>query len=177
MQHRDHVHLLRSAIPETGGTWADLGSGWGAFTLTLADLIGSQGVIYSVDRDRHALQVQARALRAQFPAVAVTYLPADFTRPLDLPPLDGVVMANSLHFVESARKLAVVKLVKALLPPGGRLVIVEYNTDTSNAWVPYPFTYPRWEARAREAGFTHTEPLATAATSQSPHGFYSAQSW
>jgi ubiquinone/menaquinone biosynthesis C-methylase UbiE len=177
MQHRDHVHLLRSAIPETGGTWADLGSGGGAFTLALADLIGPQGVIYSVDQDRHALQTQARALHAQFPAVAVTYVTGDFTQPLDLPPLDGVVMANSLHFVEPSRKLPVVKLIKTLLRLNGRLIVVEYNTDTSNAWVPYPFTYPHWETLARAAGFAHTEQLATAAAGQSPHGFYSAQSW
>jgi precorrin-6B methylase 2 len=41
---------------QAGGTWADLGSGGGAFTLALADLIGPQGVIYSMDRDRYALQ-------------------------------------------------------------------------------------------------------------------------
>jgi SAM-dependent methyltransferase len=176
MQHRDHVNLLRGGVHQAGGTWADLGSGHGAFTLALADLIGPQGIIYSVDQDRSALQEQARALRAQFPAVAVTYLTADFTQPLALPPLDGVVMANSLHFVKPAAKLPVVKQIRAHLRPGGRLVVVEYNTDTGNVWVPYPFTYPQWEKLAREAGFAHTEPLTTRA-GQFLHGFYSAQSW
>jgi len=176
MNHRDHVNLLRPAIPEPGGTWADLGSGRGAFTLALADLLGPQGVIYSVDQEAAALQDQARALRRQFPAVTVHTLRDDFTGALDLPPLNGIVLANSLHFVEPRLRLAVVLQIKTLLRPEGRLVVVEYNVDAGNTWVPYPFSYPRWEALAREAGFGHTELLATAPSSFL-HGFYSAGSW
>ena len=40
MTHEDHVSLLRGGVPGPGGVWADLGSGAGAFTLALADLIG-----------------------------------------------------------------------------------------------------------------------------------------
>ncbi len=65
MNHRDHVNLLRSAIPAPGGIWADVGSGSGAFTLALAELVGPQGVIYSVDRDEAALREQARAMRSR----------------------------------------------------------------------------------------------------------------
>ena len=38
MDHTDHVNLLRDAVG-LGGTWADFGSGTGAFTLALAELI------------------------------------------------------------------------------------------------------------------------------------------
>lgn len=176
MNHRDHVNLLRQAVPAPGGAWADLGSGAGAFTLALADLLGPSGVIYSVDKNEGALQEQARAMRAQFPATAVHYLAADFTQPLDLPPLDGIVMANALHFVAPRHKLEVVRSVKSYLCPEGRLVIVEYNVDTGNVWVPYPFSYPRWEALARQAGFAQTQWLASA-PSQFLKGFYSAMSW
>jgi ubiquinone/menaquinone biosynthesis C-methylase UbiE len=176
MQHRDHLNLLRGAIPEAGGAWADLGSGHGAFTLALAELVGPQGLIYSVDTDGHALREQAQAMRSRYPAHTVSYLTADFTQPLNLPPLDGIVMANALHFVEARRKLRVVELVKSYLRPGGRLVVVEYNVDTGNTWVPFPFTFPRWEALARQAGFEHTQLLATA-PSHFLTGFYSAMSW
>ena len=176
MEHRDHVNLLRGAIPLPGGTWADLGSGRGAFTMALAELVGPQGVIYSVDKNKGALREQAQAMRSRFPASAVHYLTADFTRPLNLPPLDEIVMADALHFVEPQNKLPVVELVKSHLRPGGRLVVVEYNVDTGNYWVPYPFSYPSWEALARQAGFAHTQLLAKA-PSHFLEGFYSALSW
>ena len=51
MRHPDHVNLLRGALPQAGGTWADLGSGTGAFTLALAELVGPHGTVYSVDTD------------------------------------------------------------------------------------------------------------------------------
>jgi ubiquinone/menaquinone biosynthesis C-methylase UbiE len=158
MQHPDHVNLLRDGVPGTGGAWADLGSGGGAFTLALADLIGPTGTIHSVDKDRGALRDQERALRARFPSVAITYLTADFTRPLDLPPLDGVVMANSLHYVRD--KAPVLALVRGYLKPGGSLVLVEYNADRGNPWVPYPLSYPTWERVAAQAGFAATRLLA-----------------
>src|SRR5215203_5232122 len=100
MTHEDHISLLRPGIPYPGGIWADLGSGSGAFTLALADLLGPGATIYSVDRDRGALREQEAAMRSRFPAVHVEYVHADFTRPLDLPPLYGIAMANSLHFVK-----------------------------------------------------------------------------
>src|SRR2546429_6759090 len=67
MIHEDHVNLLRKGILEPGGVWADLGSGAGAFTLALADLIGSTGEIYSVDKDAAVLRQQERAMRTRFP--------------------------------------------------------------------------------------------------------------
>src|SRR5690554_4480107 len=99
MIHEDHVNLLRKGIPEPGGIWADFGSGGGAFTLALADLIGPTGEIYSVDKDAGVLRQQERAMQTRFPATAVHYVAADFTRKLALPVLHGIVMANSLHFV------------------------------------------------------------------------------
>jgi ubiquinone/menaquinone biosynthesis C-methylase UbiE len=163
MQHEDHVRLLQGGVTERGGVWADLGSGGGAFTLALADLLGPTATIYSVDRDRGALREQERAMRARFPAATVEYRVADFTAPLDLPPLDlppldGLVMANSLHFVRD--KAPVLALARRYLMPGGRLLLVEYNADRGNAWVPYPMAYPTWERVASQAGFRETRLLA-----------------
>ena len=159
MNHNDHVNLLRNGIPGPGGVWADLGSGSGAFTLALADLIGATGHIYSVDKDRGALREQERAMRSRFSGTTVHYLTADFTQLLDLPPLDGIVMANSLHYVR--KKDPVLQLVHSYLKPGGRLLIVEYNADRGNMWVPYPFSYHTWEVLARQNGFSGTQLLAT----------------
>ena len=84
---------------------------------------------------------------------------AEFARPLDLPPLDGVVMANSLHFQRS--KDPIIRAVRGYLKPTGRLLLVEYNTDRGNPWVPHPLSYRTWEALARRNGFDDTWLLAT----------------
>ena len=159
MDHHDHVRLLRDGVLGGGLTWADLGSGQGAFTLALANLLGPTGSIHTVDRDGGALRVQVRALRDAFPDVSVTPLVADFTRPLDLPLLDGIVMANSLHFERD--KLAVLRLVRGYLRPMGRFVLVEYDSDHGNQWVPYPLSFDSWAALAAEAGFRDTRGLAS----------------
>ena len=159
MDHRDHVGLIREGVEGGGTAWADLGSGEGAFTLALADLLGPGGSIISVDRDRRALLTQERALRAAFPQVALTPMVADFGGPMELPLLDGIVMANSLHF--SRDKRAVLRLVRGHLRRAGRLVLVEYDTDHGNHWVPWPLSYATWEALAADAGFHQTRRLAS----------------
>ena len=145
MDHHDHVNLIRDGI--SPGIWADFGSGGGAFTLALADLLSDEGQIYSIDRDRRALEQQRAAMQTQFPDQHVTYQTADFTHPLDLPLLDGALMANSLHFVR--RKEPVLRLIRGYLKPGGRLILVEYNVDHGNQWVPYPLSFETWRALAK----------------------------
>ena len=98
-------------------------------------------------------------MRARFPSVTVDYLPADFTRPLGLAALDGVVMANSLHFQRNKR--SVLGLIHGYLRPGGRLVLVEYNRDQGNFAVPHPVSFGAWERLAGQAGFAETRLLAT----------------
>jgi SAM-dependent methyltransferase len=161
MNHTDHVNLLRGGVPAPGGVWADFGSGNGAFTLALAELLGPEGEIYSVDKDRGALRAQERAMQNRFPQTTVHYLPADFTRPLDLPALDGIVLANALHFLRYAAQGRVVQLLRSYLRPGGRLMLVEYDVDRGNLWVPHPLSYRSWEKLAGECGFAQTQLLAT----------------
>lgn len=158
MNHTDHVNLIRQGV-EAGGIWADLGSGRGAFTLALADCLGTDGKIYSIDIDRRSLEVQKTRMAAEFPDNKVEFLQADFTHPLDLPKLDGVIMANSLHFVRE--KKPVLAQIHTLLKAEGRLVIVEYDTDKPNSYVPYPFSYETWEKLASDNGFSQTQQLAT----------------
>jgi len=55
MDHHDYVNLLRPALLEPGGRWADLGAGSGAFTLALRELVGPQASLYAVDRDKARL--------------------------------------------------------------------------------------------------------------------------
>lgn len=159
MDHADHVRLIQDGVEGAGRAWADFGSGEGAFTLALADLLGAGGSIHTVDRDGGALAVQLRRLEATFPDVRVTPIVADFTGPIDLPPLDGIVMANSLHFVRD--KAPVLELVRGYLRPGGGLVLVEYGVDHGNPYVPWPLSFATWITVATAAGFRDTRQLAT----------------
>ena len=169
--------LLRAGVPAPGGTWADFGSGQGAFTLALAELIGPGSTLYSIDRDTGALREQSRLMSERFPGVALHTISADFTRPLAsvLPPLDGLVMANALHYVSDRDKPRVVQLLQRYLKPGGRWLMVEYNVDRGNPWVPHPLSYPTWEALARKCGFEQVRLLATRPSSFLKE-FYAAES-
>ena len=150
MNHGDLVELIRDGVPGHGGRWADLGAGEGAFTLALADLLGPEADITAIDKDARALKAIAGPIKTRV---------ADFTKPLGLQDLDGVVMANSLHYVRD--KQPALDAVRKMIKPGGRLIIVEYGSDRGNPWVPYPFSYPRWEELAAQAGFSNTTLLKT----------------
>jgi ubiquinone/menaquinone biosynthesis C-methylase UbiE len=159
VNHSDLVALLEDAITERGGRWADLGAGEGNFTLALADLLGPGANIVAVDRDGGALKRLAEQVGKRFPNVRVKTQSADFTGPLELSGLDGIVMANSLHFVRE--KGPVLESVRKMLRPGGELVVVEYGSDRGNPWVPHPFSYERWEKMAAQARFERTRLLRT----------------
>lgn len=162
MNHADHIRLIQNGVitGTRGAAWADLGSGHGAFTLALADCLqGAEAIIYSVDLNQRALDAQQQTMQGRFPQQTVHYRVADFTKALDLPPLDGIVMANALHFVRD--KVPVVRRLYDLLKPDGRLVIVEYDTARGNRWVPHPVTFAQWQQLASQADFVQTTQLAS----------------
>jgi ubiquinone/menaquinone biosynthesis C-methylase UbiE len=142
--------MLQPGLEGAGGTWADLGCGDGIFTAALYGLLQPGSQIYAVDNNRRALEALSRNFAESYPQAALQPVLADFTRPLTLPPLDGLLMANSLHFVRE-KKPVLAGLVK-LLKPGGRLMVVEYNTRRGNAAVPYPLDEWGFLALAEEAG-------------------------
>jgi len=174
MNHSDHVNLLQQGISEHGSVWAEFGSGSGTFTLALAELLGPGAKIYSVDKKKSGLSRQESEIKARFPDKQLQTIMADYTRPLDLPPLDGILMANALHF--QRRKDSVLQLIHHYLRPGGRLILVEYNVDLGNIWVPHPLSYQTWEKLAERNGFSNTRLLATRPSSFL-HEFYSAVSF
>ena len=160
MNHSDHVSLLKPAALSPGGVWADFGAGSGAFTLALRELLGPGAQIYAVDKDHARLRELEHAYQARFGNSADLHiLPADFSRPLDLPPLDGVLMANSLHYFKDKDK--VLHHVRSFLKTDGAFLLVEYNVDSGNPWVPHPLSFETWRALASRSGFSEPRLLAT----------------
>ncbi len=172
MNHNDHVNLLKPANLPPGSIWADFGAGSGAFTIALRQLVGPDGEIYAVDKDHSRLNELERAYRLRFgDSNNLHVLASDFTRPIDLPVFDGIVMANSLHYFKD--KVKVLRHVRAVLKPDGALLLVEYNVDKGNPWVPYPLSYETWRSLAPAAGFSEPRLLAKKASSFL-HEFFSA---
>ena len=172
MNHADHVSLLQAAELSPGGIWADLGAGTGAFTLALRDLVGPDAVIYAVDKDGRSLTELRGAYERRFDDTSNLHiLHAKFQAVMGLPQLDGVLMANSLHFFKD--KAAVLSQVRGLLKPGGMLLLVEYNVDRGNPWVPYPLSFRTFKSVATAAGFEEPR-LVASHPSSFLREFYSA---
>jgi len=88
---------------------------------------------------------------------------ADFTEPFDLPglpapQLDGVLLANALHFVSDGE--AVLRRLAKWVRPGGRVVVIEYNQRGATRWVPYPIPPARLATLTAAAGLA--APVVTA---------------
>jgi ubiquinone/menaquinone biosynthesis C-methylase UbiE len=175
MDHADHVDLLRPANLPSGGTWADFGAGSGAFTLALRELVGPHANIYAVDKDQRALRELEKAHREKFmTSQNIHTVRADFSGALSLPPLDGIVMANSLHYFKDREK--VLRHVRSFLKLNGVLLLVEYNVDSGNMWVPYPLSFETYRALASGAGYSEPQLLGTI-PSRFLKEFYSAATY
>jgi ubiquinone/menaquinone biosynthesis C-methylase UbiE len=157
MELRDAIDLVRDAVGDRRGVWADLGAGTGTFTVALANILGAESTIYAVDDDPTAVEA-LRALASSPIGARVVPVEADFTRPFDLPGLgdsflDGMLLANSLHFVRDAEDVlaGLVRRVRS----GGRVIVVEYDRRGPSRWVPYPIAAARWPTLAASAGLTN----------------------
>ncbi len=157
MTHDDAVRLVAgSSRAGEVETWADLGCGDGVFTLALAEQLAAGSTIHAIDRDRAVL----RRIPASHRGVHIETHAGDFTR-LSWPfaPVDGILMANALHFV--ADQAAFLRRCAASLTPAGRFLIVEYDTDRPNPWVPYPLSRNSLAALFATVGFDSVETLGS----------------
>src|SRR5258708_3405161 len=104
-------------------TWADLGSGSGTFTLALAHELAAGSVVHAMDRDGRALQ----RIPPAHHGVRITTHRGDFTtEPWPFGDLDGILMANSLHFVRD--QSAFIQRCAPHMRPQRRFLIVEYDS-------------------------------------------------
>jgi len=157
MDHRDAVGLLRNAPLEKGAPqrWADLGCGTGTFTRALADLLPPGSSIAAMDRDATALKL----VPEMHGTTRITKHHGDFvTDALPATDLDGILLANALHFVRDQPDF--IRSVRGSLEPAGALLLVEYDMDNPNPWVPHPVSFATLERLFKDAGFGTAKRLA-----------------
>ena len=113
--------------------WADLGCGNGLFTKALALRLYKGSTVYAIDKSNQ------RSIASQVNEVQIVFQQKDFSaEQLNIAGLNGILMANSLHYVQDKKGL-ICKLKKYMLPASCFLVI-EYDTMNANRWIPFPIS-------------------------------------
>ncbi len=166
MKTGDAESLIKPAFSKVKSfqRWADLGCGDGLFTLTLANNLAPCSKVYAVDRSARVLP--------QLNNVEIEFIQADFEKePLPFHNLDGILMANSLHFVKD--KTALIDRLIPYLNKDGRFIMVEYESNEANPWVPYPVTFKNLEMLFSGFGFTRITKLGERKSIYGPRMMYS----
>jgi ubiquinone/menaquinone biosynthesis C-methylase UbiE len=129
--------------------WLDLGSGTGLFTLALAGNLPAASKIIAIDKAEKAL----RKIPATINNVAIQTMAADFVYDaLDIKEVDGILMANSLHYVKD-KDILLKKLISSM-KTNGVFLIVEYDRQAGNQWVPYPLTIDAAKTLFKSLGYS-----------------------
>ena len=170
MHLREAVAFLRfgdltGARPQK---WADLGCGEGMFTLALASLLPNGSSIIAMDSDKSALS----NLPDEFEQVTIEPRLGDFLEDSLPDDLDGVLMANSLHYVST--KPHFLTDVIEHMNPRHRFLIVEYETTIANHWIPYPVNYEKLETLFANLRYKDIKKLGQRQSVYGPQKMYAA---
>ena len=150
-------------------TWADLGCGRGLFTTALAELLAPGSSIHALDRIRSALQ----DIPAVHNGIRITPHVGDFSRlPWPFVEVDGILMANSLHFVED--QAGFIRSCAERVNPAPAFLIVEYDTDVANRWVPHPLSQTSLRQLFRRTGYASVRVLRSRPSTYRRADLYSA---
>ncbi|MEL6676394.1 MAG: methyltransferase domain-containing protein [Bacteroidota bacterium] len=150
MTHQEAVALIQAAPLSPGQSWADLGAGAGRFSMALAELLGPEGVVWAVDK-------KPGRLVAEPGQAEMKVLRQDFMQPMSLPLLDGILMANALHYV--ADQKGFLSEISTYLHPGGQFMLIEYDRARRSPWVPYPLSSEEFRLLAGQVGLTEVKEL------------------
>ena len=130
--HEAKALIQFSPSTSTPQVWADLGSGSGTFTLALAEHLPEGSQIIAIDKRRRELA----NIPTSHAGVHISTQEGDFLTSILPKKLDGVLMANALHYVKE-KETFLSGLIKHI-GESAQLLIVEYDTTSSNPWVSYP---------------------------------------
>ena len=153
MLHQEAVKLIEGGVGHVTEVqvWIDLGAGSGTFTRALAELIGPEGKVYAVDRNKQIL----KSIPTGKNGATIVTIAKDFTGNLALEKADGILIANAMHFVRN--KIPFIEKIKGWLKPGGRIIIVEYDIAKANQWIPYPVSFGMLEEISSRTGLSLTK--------------------
>ncbi len=169
MTTSEAISLIQKGIPENADTWADIGAGTGTFTLALQEIL-QKGIIYAVDKSPHALW--QLPLNEQ---IKIEIVEGDFFKKMDFPKVDGILMANALHY--AADPLAALKNVLSHLNPSGAFILVEYETSTPRSpWIPFPIPFADFKNIALKSGLTEPIEIGRTSSHYGHQHIYSAMS-
>jgi SAM-dependent methyltransferase len=157
--------LITSTVIDsnTAGHWLDLGCGTGTFTRALAGILPPGSRITAVDQDPNAL----RSIPASHAGIEISTLLADVSS-LALGAVDGVLLANVLHFVKDQRAM-----LARLAAATSQVLLVEYDrTHPRPPWVPFPVSRERAITLFREAGYGRCVDLGSRASRYGPDPLY-----
>ena len=134
MQIQEAIDLIRfTSTKDKIQTWADLGCGDGLFTRALTSFLPEESSIHAIDLNEKTI----REIPDSYNGVSIKKSVLDFTSDsLVLDRMDGIMMANSLHYVKE--KAPFLKRMIESLNTGGYFLLVDYDMKRVNRWVPYP---------------------------------------
>lgn len=156
-------------LPGRPSQWADFGCGTGTFTMALAELLAPGSLIHAIDYNPADLV----GIPGQHRSVDIQKHTIDFMKDeLRVELLDGILMANSLHYVKD--KVPFLQRITQQLNDQGLLLIVEYDTTRANPWIPYPLSFENLAVLAPRCGFHHIRKLGDRPSVYNPAPLFSA---
>lgn len=171
MELKEAVRLLQQDVYPFNEqeTWIDAGCGSGLFTLALASLLPSGSHIYAVDKNKSVLQNIPDA----YNDVSIQKSVGDFSESIPFNNLDGMLIANSLHYVKD--KITFIKQAQRALKTRHCFLVVEYNTDTAvSSWVPFPVSFASLEKLFTQLGYQHIHKITETTSRYNRKGIYAA---
>jgi predicted methyltransferase len=153
---RDPASVIDALGVRPGDRVADLGPGYGHFTMLLAQLVAPEGVCYAADADRRTLRDLKRDAEEGHVINLRTVLTSQ-TR-LELPePVDLLFVSATYHHLR--RPVRYFGQVRSLLRPGGRVAILESRLEGIAAeWMnPHGSVPSRLISQMHRAGYDLAE--------------------
>lgn len=121
--------------------------------MALAQLLAAGSTIHAVDRDHRALA----GIPDQYDGVEVRKIVGDLNDAgLSLPTVDGILIANTLHFIRQQKDL-----LTRLLSVTDCILIVEYERFLPNPWGPYPVGFQKFRKLCSRIGVQRVERFGT----------------